>query len=190
MDPLAIMDGVGTSFVSSSVETNVPMGALNGARADQTIAAGEVVAAFGGRCASPEFLEFHVDDAGPATSRLPILQIEERLYLVGDSHDEPSNFINHSCDPTCGLSGASVLVALRDLEPGDPITYDYATSNGSDFDEFECQCGTALCRGKITGHDWMLPELQLRYRGNFSPYLSRRIAALHPIGAERRAFAF
>jgi hypothetical protein len=35
----------------------------------------------------------------------------------------------------------------------------------------------------------MLPELQLRYRGAFSPYLAKRIAALVHIGAERRAFA-
>jgi hypothetical protein len=35
----------------------------------------------------------------------------------------------------------------------------------------------------------MLPELQLRYRGTFSPYLAKRIAALANVGAERRAFA-
>jgi hypothetical protein len=35
----------------------------------------------------------------------------------------------------------------------------------------------------------MLPELQLAYRGYFSPYLARRIAALVPAGAARRAFA-
>jgi hypothetical protein len=35
----------------------------------------------------------------------------------------------------------------------------------------------------------MRPELQLAYRGHFSPYLAQRIAALVSIGAERRAFA-
>jgi hypothetical protein len=34
----------------------------------------------------------------------------------------------------------------------------------------------------------MLPELQLRYRGSFSPYLANRIAALASVGASRRAF--
>ncbi|TPW10902.1 MAG: hypothetical protein FD127_3513 [Acidimicrobiaceae bacterium] len=41
----------------------------------------------------------------------------------------------------------------------------------------------------MTGDDWMVPELQLRYRGHFSPYLARRIAGLVSVGAERRAFA-
>jgi hypothetical protein len=63
-------------------------------------------------------------------------------------------------------------------------------SDGSDYDEFECACGARLCRGKVTGYDWMQPDLQLRYRGSFSPYLENRIAALVSIGAERRAFAF
>ncbi|MCX6526609.1 MAG: hypothetical protein NTU52_01275, partial [Actinobacteria bacterium] len=33
------------------------------------------------------------------------------------------------------------------------------------------------CRGEITGDDWRQKNLQKRYRGYFSPYLSRRIAA-------------
>jgi hypothetical protein len=36
----------------------------------------------------------------------------------------------------------------------------------------------------------MLPEVQLAYRGYFSPYLARRIAALTPIGPSRRVFAY
>jgi hypothetical protein len=35
----------------------------------------------------------------------------------------------------------------------------------------------------------MLPELQMRYRGTFSPYLAARISSLVSTGAERRAFA-
>jgi len=46
------------------------------------------------------------------------------------------------------------------------------------------------CRGKVTGYDWMLPELQIRYRGYFSPYLAARIASLATIGAGRRAFSY
>lgn len=100
-----------------------------------------------------------------------------------------ASFINHSCDPNCALSGNVILIAARDIEVGEEVTYDYATTDGSDYDEFECSCGAASCRGKVSGHDWMLPDLQLRYRGSFSPYLAKRIAALVNVGAERRAFA-
>ena len=77
----------------------------------------------------------------------------------------------------------------RLIAAGESLTYDFAMSDGSGYDEFECSCGTVSCRGKITGNDWMQPELQLRYRGHFSPYLARRIADLVQVGAERRAFA-
>ena len=150
----------------------------------EPIAAGEVVAAFGGRCITSD--EF---DLLPASQQGRSLQIDEHLYIAGAPEPEPADFINHSCEPNCALSGNVILVAARVIAAGEELTYDYATSDGSDYDEFECACGTALCRGKISGHDWMLPELQLRYRGTFSPYLAKRIAALVTVGAERRAFS-
>ncbi len=150
----------------------------------ELIVGGEVVAAFGGRCISRD--EF---DLLPTSQQRRSLQIEENLYIVGAPEPEPADFINHSCEPNCALSGNVILVAARDIEAGEELTYDYATTDGSDYDEFECVCGSVSCRGKVSGHDWMLPELQLRYRGSFSPYLARRIAALVNVGAERRAFA-
>ena len=44
-----------------------------------------------------------------------------------------SSYMNHSCSPTCwfvqgGDEYEGVMVAVRDLVPGDEITYDYCTS--------------------------------------------------------------
>jgi len=156
-----------------------------GSVAVEPIAAGEVVVAFGGRAMTRD--EF---DLLPLGQQSRSIQIEEHLYLAGAPEPEPADFINHSCAPNCGMRGSTVVVALRDIEPGEDLTYDYAMSDGSDYDEFECLCGAATCRGKITGDDWMQPELQLRYRGYFSPYLSNRIASLSPVGSGRRAFAY
>ena len=156
-----------------------------GSVAVDPIAAGEVVVAFGGRAMTRD--EF---DLLPLGQQARSIQIEEHLYLAGAPEPEPADFINHSCTPNCGMRGSTVVVALRDIEPGEDLTYDYAMSDGSDYDEFECLCSTTTCRGKITGDDWMLPELQLRYRGYFSPYLANRIASLAPIGSGRRAFAY
>lgn len=165
------------SFVDPRVRLDGPVGAFTAALAVAPIAAGSVVIAFGGRCIT----RAQVDQNSRA------VQIDEQLFLTAD--DGVADAVLHSCDPSCQLRGATLLVAARDLMPGEAITYDYSTSQGTDDDEFECQCGSALCRGKVTGHDWMLPELQLRHRGAFSPYLAQRIASLHHIGAERRAFA-
>ena len=104
------------------------------------------------------------------------IQIEENLYQVPSRlQPEPGDFINHSCTPNAGLSSSISLVALRDIEPGEEICFDYAMSDGSPYDEFDCACGSPLCRGRVTGDDWRRPELQARYAGYFSPYLQRRI---------------
>ena len=149
------------------------------------IAAGETVAAFGGRCVTREELVL------PNTNPQPrALQIDEDIYMVGTTEPLQDGFINHRCDPNCGMRGAVLVVALRDIEPGEELSYDLAMCDGDTDNEFACDCGAATCRGLVTGHDWMRPDLQLQYRGYFSPFLARRIAELAPVGAERRAFAY
>lgn len=106
-------------------------------------------------------------------------QIEEGHYLVS-SKPGPGDFINHSCDPNSGLDGQVVVRAMRDIEPGEEITIDYAMVDGDPRDEFECQCGSPNCRRTVTGNDWMLPELQKRYAGYFSSYLQHRIEKSKP----------
>ncbi len=120
-----------------------------------------------------------VDEAGlaavPDSHRRFSIQIEEGLYMVTLGDPELSDYLNHSCQPTAGMSGQIGVVALRDLAPGEEICVDYAMCDGSPYDEFTCGCGTPACRGRISGQDWMRPELQARYAGYFSPYLQRRI---------------
>ena len=176
--------GMGVCYLTAKARPAATLNKGYGSFASEPIAAGEIVAGFGGRCVTRD--EF---DLLPASQQVRSLQIDENLYMAGAPEPEPADFINHSCDPNCALSGNVVLIAMRDIAVGEELGYDYATTDGSDYDEFECDCGTALCRGKVSGHDWMLPELQLRYRGTFSPYLAKRIAALGNVGAERRAFA-
>ena len=156
-----------------------PAGATGmGSFAVAPISAGETIAAFGG---------WVVDEATLAT--LPAervsrtMQIDDALYLAPSEAPEHGDFINHSCEPNCGLLGATVVVAMRDIAVGEELRFDYAMSDGSDYDEFDCACGSPLCRGSVSGNDWSRPELQARYAGYFSPYLVRRMAAA---GAARR----
>ena len=138
---------------------------------------GETVAAFGGWVATASQV-FSL----PSEKRRLVLQIDDELYLVSPTLSR-GDCINHSCEPNCGLVSGVLLVALRDIPRGAEITYDYAMSDGSPYDEFECSCGTDTCRGRVTGDDWRDPGLQARYQGHFSPYLARRIAALSPSNA-------
>jgi hypothetical protein len=151
-----------------------PVGAKGwGSFAIEPIPAGTVVAGFGGFCVTGATLATFDDDRQGRS-----IQVAEDLYLVSGETPEPGDMLNHSCEPTCGLIGASVLIAMRDIEVGEELTFDYATCDSSDYDEFTCLCGAPTCRGVVTGQDWLRPELQERYAGWFSPYIARRIAAL------------
>jgi len=104
------------------------------------------------------------------------LQIDEDRFLV-PTRPSIADRVNHSCEPNAGMSGPTALIALRGIGAGEQISYDYAMSDGSDYDEFICHCGARRCRGRVTGQDWQDPTLWLRYAGHFSPYLERRIRA-------------
>ncbi|MCX6049124.1 MAG: SET domain-containing protein-lysine N-methyltransferase [Chloroflexi bacterium] len=108
------------------------------------------------------------------------IQVEEALYLISLEPDEPADCINHCCEPNAGLDGQIILRAMRDITPGEEVCFDYAMSDGSPYDEFECTCGAKNCRHWITGEDWRRPELQRKYANWFSPYLRRRIEQLAP----------
>ena len=145
---------------------------------------GDLIAVWSGKLVNRDGLELL-----PATLRRFSLQVEEGLYLASLNEHEGADYINHSCAPNAGLSGQISLVALRDIAAGEEITYDYAMTDGSAYDEFPCGCGASTCRGRVSGEDWRLPDLWARYRGHFSPYLQRRIEALQATanGARSRA---
>jgi len=104
------------------------------------------------------------------------VQVEEGLYLTPHREPEDADCFNHSCEPNVGVQGQIVLVAMRDIASGEELCFDYATTDSSDYDEFNCACGAPSCRGVVRGDDWKRPDLQAKYQGFFSLYLQRRMA--------------
>lgn len=164
-----------TCYLSPKLEGKLHPDGTKSVFARQALMAGERLAVWGGEVVTWEML---VDM--PPNQRRYTLQIEEGLYLV-TSREGPADWVNHSCDPNAGLSGQVVLVARRNIAPGEEVCYDYAMSDGSPYDEFECRCGAAGCRRWVTGNDWQNPNLRKRYAGYFSPYLQRRIEQLESL---------
>lgn len=138
----------------------------------ELVNAGERLAVWGGEIVDSVYLTQIPDEL-----RRYSVQVEEGLYMIS-SQVGPADYINHSCSPNAGLRGQIVLVAMRDILPGEEVCYDYAMSDGSDYDQFECQCGSPDCRGHVTGEDWRNPALWERYAGYFSTYLQQRIDRL------------
>lgn len=161
-----------TSFLSPKCEARPTENGHHGVYAKIHIAQGEILVIWGGQVATrDEFMQL------PEHLRRLTIQIEEDFYLAGNEID-PADFVNHSCEPNAGLQGQIVLVAMRDIAPSEEICFDYAMTDGSDYDEFECHCGAPNCRKFVRGSDWRNPELWEKYRGYFMPYLQKRIDRL------------
>lgn len=170
-----------SSYLSSKARgLPKPNGNGNGVFAQTPIQKGELIVIFGGVVYEwDEFVRL------PKRDRSLCIQVGERHFLVPRPAGE-GDFVNHSCNPNAGLSGQIGVVAMRDIEPGEEICFDYAMSDTMPYDEFECECGAANCRKRISGSDWQRPELQKRYAGYFAPHVQRLIDAQK---AEKRAFA-
>jgi SET domain-containing protein len=142
--------------------------------AKEPIAKGEIVCIKGGHIFNRETLRAMQKTLGPAE-----IQISEDLFIgpLSEAEREGSMiFSNHSCDPNIGVQGQIVFVAMRDIQAGEELTHDWATTDDDDF-EMECHCGAANCRKVITGQDWRRKNLQERYAGYMSWYLLEKISA-------------
>ena len=136
------------------------------------ITAGEIVAIKGGHILERSTRDRLRPRLGPAE-----VQVADDLFIGPVTEDEREGamiFSNHSCDPNIGVQGQIVFVALRDIEPGEELTHDWATTDDDDY-EMECHCGAPGCRGVITGQDWRRRDLREKYRGYMSWYLQRKI---------------
>jgi len=104
--------------------------------------------------------------------------IEDDVNLRIRPPDWPGIHGNHSCDPNLWLTAPAELGARRPIEAGDEVTSDYATYTMAPAWRLRCNCGSALCRGTITGDDRRRSELQERYAGHFATPIARRIMGL------------
>ena len=77
-------------------------------------------------------------------------ELNKRWTIDGSPRWNLARYINHSCRPNAkpvGRKGGIVIVALRRIEPGDEITYDYGREYVKYFlENGGCRC--AACRRK------------------------------------------
>jgi len=136
------------------------------------IVKGEIVAIKGGYIS--DVITLHEVEPSLGSAEIPIA---EGFFIgpLSESEWEGSMiFTNHSCDPTIGIQGQIVFVAMRDIHPGEELTHDWATTDDDSY-EMTCNCGARNCRGIITGQDWRRQDLQEKYRGYLAWYLQRKI---------------
>jgi hypothetical protein len=83
--------------------------------------------------------------------------VDSKTVIDAGVDGNDARFFNHSCDPNCESTVQKRRVyieAIRDIEPGVELTYDYQIQREDDdpdnIDEvFACRCGFAQCRGTM-----------------------------------------
>jgi hypothetical protein len=143
--------------------------------AKEPIAKGDIVVVKGGYVMTTAQRNRLSESMGPAE-----IQIAEDLHIGPTTPADREGgmmHLNHSCEPNLGLQGQIVFVALRDIARDEELTCDYAMTDDDPHDTMECHCGSASCRGMVTGSDWQKADLQRKYDGYFSWYIQRRIDA-------------
>lgn len=83
---------------------------------------------------------------------------------------EEGRFLNHSCDPNCGVRGKFQIVAMRDIEKGEELTFDYEMTEDSDW-SMQCKCGSKICRKIIGAYKNMPESVRQKYEGYISDWL-------------------
>ncbi|HEY6483232.1 MAG TPA: SET domain-containing protein-lysine N-methyltransferase [Steroidobacteraceae bacterium] len=128
-----------------------------GVFAAQRIAKGTRLIEYVGERVSHEEADQRYEDKDANDSHTFLFIIDSRTVIDAGVDGNDARFFNHSCNPNCEsvIERRRVYIeALRTIEPGTELTYDYQIQreddDPDDIDEvFACHCGFAQCRGTM-----------------------------------------
>ena len=121
------------------------------------IAAGDTVFEYvGERISWQEALRRHPHDPAQPNHTF-YFHIDDQHVIDANVGGNASRWINHACDTNCEADehdGRVFIKALRDIEPGEELFYDYGLvvegrHTAKLKREYPCHCGGANCRGTL-----------------------------------------
>jgi uncharacterized protein len=143
-----------------------------GVFAKENITKGEFIAGFYGEI-------FTAEDARsiPAVALNHALQFAENKWRDG-LPTSAARYLNHSCNPNCGISGFFDLVSIREIAAGEELRWDYALTEDSNWEVpgGQCLCGASNCRGSIVPYRNLTIEEKESYRPFTSAWLLKKYA--------------
>ena len=94
-----------------------------------------------------------------------LFELNKRYDIDGNVEYNTARYINHSCDPNCETEnrrGHIWIVALRDIEKGEELSYNYGYGY-EDYEEHICRCNSDKCIGYILAEEhW--PKLKRKLK--------------------------
>jgi len=91
------------------------------------------------------------------------IQLGHRRHLnfpavrrTNDNLDYSWQYLNHRCEPNGYMNvDERTVCALRDIAPGEEITFNYLTTESEMAAPFNCICGSPACFGFIQGRNFL-----------------------------------
>ena len=110
----------------------------------------------------------------PAPTRYSV-QVGPSLHLDQDCARDITDvvrryfwrYLDHACDPAVIIRDREVI-AVRDIAPGDRVTFNYNTTEYDMAESFRCHCGSARCVGVVRG----ARHLTRAQRARLAPWLA------------------
>jgi hypothetical protein len=127
----------------------------NGVFARRAIEAGERIVEYTGKRISWDEATERAERSGQPVNYTLFFTLDDGRVIDGGDEGNDARFINHSCDPNCEAyedEGRVYIHALRDIEPGEELNYNYALiydgrHTAAIKKAFACRCGAANCTG-------------------------------------------
>jgi SET domain-containing protein len=150
-----------------------------GVFARRAIPAGTTVVEYKGERLDPDAAADRYDDSVAGSITL-LFTVNDRWVIDGGRGGNEARYINHSCEPNCESyvhRGRVYIRALRDIAPGEELTYAYDLLVGGRpikawARRYRCRCSSLTCR-----------------RTMLEPLLARRLRKLLNGSASRRSLA-
>ena len=128
-----------------------------GAFAIRPIRRGTRIIEYTGEVISHDEADRRYDDGTMGRHHTFLFSVSNKKVIDAAVGGNEARFINHSCAPNCeAIDDRSriYIEAIRDIAPGEELTYDYAYERDGTEDErwekvYACRCGAPTCRGTI-----------------------------------------
>lgn len=100
------------------------------------------------------------------------VQISDNQHIMLDP--EYLQYINHSCSPNVFFDTKNMeVIALRNIEIGEELTFFYPSTEWSMDRGFDCLCQSENCLGYIQGASHLSLDVVKKYK--FSEYIQQKL---------------
>uniref|UniRef100_A0A8B9HQ03 ASH1 like histone lysine methyltransferase n=1 Tax=Astyanax mexicanus TaxID=7994 RepID=A0A8B9HQ03_ASTMX len=129
-----------------------------GIRTKEPLRSGQFIIEYLGEVVSEQEFRSRMMEQYFAHSGQYCLNLDSGMVIDSYRMGNEARFINHSCEPNCEMQKWSVngvyrigLFALKDMDNGTELTYDYNFHSFNTEEQQVCKCGSEGCRGIIGG---------------------------------------